>query len=474
MPDNRGSWRFIAMVSLAIAAPMPIGCEAGDDLSVGSAAAKGGGCGNGRCGRGESCATCPSDCGGCTADGGSVADSGAPDTGAPDTGAADAGSADAGSDSGPAPCTPGSIACNIDVRPVSVGSLTVGTSKIYAAPLDTGGLVTTWVGSDAAIHVTQLDATGARTAPDFSVPGQAVHGLAVVPDGYAMLIRTSFQMSFVKVSTSGAVLLERVLVAGCVGGMSTGLGALPSATGRLLWTGTRYLAYFEIVSMTSTCGLSHSQDIIFYLEADASPVPPADTWPQWPNGCSHSLDQEIDISGTSVAKVCLSDCFPSKAILYFSRGGSNTVLSPEPSGDCLGTSSASLGSLVPVSDGFWVSYTSREGRASSDVGLIHMSLTGTPDSQIWLTGTASADETGTHLARYQGGLLAGWAVSGVYYLARLDSAGSMTGAPEVVSVQFAGTAGAQRNNFFNYSNGDAGWVWAWGSMNELKVVRVRN
>jgi phosphatidylinositol-3-phosphatase len=53
-------------------------------------------CGNGRCDHGETCSTCPRDCGACPVDSGTP-DSGATDSGATDSGHNDSGASDAGS-----------------------------------------------------------------------------------------------------------------------------------------------------------------------------------------------------------------------------------------------------------------------------------------------------------------------------------------------------------------------------------------
>ena len=59
-----------------------------------------------------------------------------------------------------------------------------------------------------------------------------------------------------------------------------------------------------------------------------------DTYPYgWGWGCSHSLDLRMAANASRLAPVCLSDCYPSKAILL--NHDEQTIFA-DPSGNCAG------------------------------------------------------------------------------------------------------------------------------------------
>jgi hypothetical protein len=58
-------------------------------------------------------------------------------------------------------------------------------------------------------------------------------------------------------------------------------------------------------------------------------------------------------------------------------------------------------------------------------------------------------------------------LSAAIALAVLDTSGNVTDGTVAVRAQAGGL-----DDFATYPNGDVGWAYAWGSMSELKVVRV--
>jgi hypothetical protein len=180
----------------------------------------------------------------------------------------------------------------------------------------------------------------------------------------------------------------------------------------------------------------------------------------WGWGCSHSLDQRIDWNGSKVGALCLSDCYPKKAIML---NHTETTVSDEPSGNCSGGVNASLGAVVGDAGGFFAMVLSQEGRSSRDVKLVRVGNDSAVKSTTWLT-TTSENESNAHLARFGGAMLAGW-TGGSRYLARVDNTGALVGAPETT------TAPAPAHDFVSLSSGDA--AWASTDAGKLTIVRVR-
>ena len=183
----------------------------------------------------------------------------------------------------------------------------------------------------------------------------------------------------------------------------------------------------------------------------------------WSWGCSHSLDVRLAMSGSTVGPVCLSDCYPGKGIYY----DHNSLVFSDPTGNCAGTSNANLGGLVPSSGGFYLSFASAEGRPSADVALVSVATGGTAGAPVWLTDTAGTQERAPHLAGYGANLLVAWLDGADHKAALVDPAGTVLLGPEVLPAQVA-----ERDDFVNLANGDVGWAHAWGTMSELKIVRL--
>ena len=346
---------------------------------------------------------------------------------------------------------------------------TVATSwPITAVGLPGDGAAIAW-STGSAVYFTRVDAQGNRVGSDVMIPGTSAHGLTASPTGLASLVRRtpggglSDELWLVDASQSGTVNLDVRLTGGNTP-MLSGNSCVNVGTewfdgfyrrGRILWTGTQYAIYFTLQRCWPD-KIAHQGDTYrFYDKAGTA-------MPQWSWGCSHSLDVRLGQNGTRLAPVCLSDCYSQKGILL----SNNLVLSNEPSGNCAGSSAAGLGGLVASGTSFWLSYTSSEGRASSDVGLVEITQGGAVGARRFLTQDGAADSS-AHLTALGGQLLAGWrSGSGATTLQLLDASASPIGAPATVTPPLR-----QYDDFFTYSSGDAGWVYPSGT--QLKVVRVR-
>jgi hypothetical protein len=284
-----------------------------------------------------------------------------------------------------------------------------------------------------------------------------VYGIAAGADGYAVLVsRAPDYMTFVRINGAGSVVAKHDLVGGgdhmVVG--TEWFGEFAN-TGRLVATSTGFAAYFGIHRRWPDM-IGHQGDTLrLFTSAGAT------DGAMWGWGCSHSLDQRIDWNGTKLGALCLSDCYPKKAIML---NHNETTVSDEPSGTCAGGVNASLGAVVGDSGGFFATVLSREGRSSRDVKLVRIGNDGAVKSTTWLT-TNSEDESDAHLARFGGALLAGWRTGSSRYLARVDSAGAVVGSPEVTS------APSSSHDFISLSTGDA--AWASTDSGKLTIVRVR-
>ncbi|MBI2393865.1 MAG: hypothetical protein HYV09_30110 [Deltaproteobacteria bacterium] len=223
-------------------------------------------------------------------------------------------------------------------------------------------------------------------------------------------------------------------------------------SGRLVATPTGFAAYFALHRRWPD-GIGHQGDTLRLFDGSGNPVGAGWGW-----GCSHSLDQRLT-SGSRVGALCLSDCYPQKAIML---NHNETVVSDEPSGNCAGGSSARLGGVGGDASGFVAAVLSREGRTSLDVKVVR--IAGGKASATWLT-TTPEDESSLHLARFGGAWLAGWTAGGQKKLQRVDSTGAAAGAPETV------TAPWPEHDFIGVAGGHTAWAAVEGG--KLSVVRVR-
>ncbi|MBW2522759.1 MAG: hypothetical protein JRI23_01225 [Deltaproteobacteria bacterium] len=339
-----------------------------------------------------------------------------------------------------------------EVTMVSVGAPVQG--DVWLAPEPGGCAKAAWI-SGTEVHLTPLTGDGQRFGPDGSMPGTEIRGLVAHDDGAALLIRRDDRMDLVGVCGNGANRFEIPIVGGNNHDQSGDkwIDSWPHE-GRLAWSGAQYAAYFGHTQNWGAQG-NHQGDILAYYDGDGAPDGLGWGW-----GCSHSLDVRIAHSGATFGPVCVSDCYPDKGI-YFDH---NTLVSSEPSGNCLGSSDARLGGLVAVSGGFMLTYSSSEGRSSFDIALVHISSTGTVGSPVWLTDTAGTDERTSYLARYGSNLLVGWLSEGNLTLSVVNDTGTVVEGPALASVGFGGA------DFINLANGDVAWAFGQGS--EVAMVRL--
>jgi hypothetical protein len=331
---------------------------------------------------------------------------------------------------------------------------------ISVLPDGTGSRVA-WSDGENGIHVTPLDATDRRAGPDVVLQGDEVRGLVAHDDGVALLVVDGENLSLVRLGADGHRLFDTHLI----GGGSHDVAGTKwmnewTHEGRLVWSGERYGAYAGHAQQFGANGI-HQGDLLWFFDGSGERI---ETRADWDWGCSHSLDLRLAHNGTRFGPVCLSDSYPSKAFHFNHR---ETEIRKEPSGDGSGGSDADLGGWVPLDDGFLMSFSSPEGRSSSDVGLIHVHNDGSAGSATWLTDTSAIDESAPHLARFGRNLLAGWTADGSHTLAHVELDGSFVEGPTAVDARIW-----DMDDMVAAPNGDVVWAFAWDDLSELKVVRV--
>jgi len=351
----------------------------------------------------------------------------------------------------------------IDVSPREVQVLTDRDRTAWPVMMDIGphgGGMIAWTGTDGRVHLTPFDAEDQREGPDIDIEGEEVRGLQVHGDGAALLVKRGDVMTLLRIDRDGEVLWEKDLVGNAnqsVAGSKwvDGWGR----EGRLGWDGSRYLAYFGHTQQFGAQG-KHQGDLLWYFDSSGEKADGGWDW-----GCSHSLDVRLTHNGTRFGPVCLSDAFPEKAMLFHHR----TRIRPEPSGNESGGSEGRLGGLVPMDDGFAFSFGSPDaGRTLRDIGIVFLDNDGQPGAEHWLTDTSGVDEEAPHLARYGEDFLASWMDGDEHKLALVDEEGALKKPPSSIDAKIGA-----RDDMIRLSNGDPGWAYAWGDMQELKFVRVQ-
>lgn len=325
----------------------------------------------------------------------------------------------------------------------------LGEGQLFAASTGDGGAVVAWGGA-GGVHLTRVDESGNAGGDLATVDGVAPWGLAVAGDGDVgvLVSRGSDSLALAVVDASGAPRFDKSLLGA---GGEGGVFGPYIEQGRLTWTGASWVAYYTVHEG------GHYGDRLRHFDATGARVD--DGW-DW--GCSHSMDMRIVHNGRTLGPVCVSDCYPERALLFNHYDN----LFSDPTGDCGGGTSTALGDVVPWSDGFWVAFLTSYSRSSDDVGLVHVSDGGAGGPVAWLT-TDSVEDGDVHLAPFGDGLLAGWVASGRTTMQRLDGSGAPAAEPEQVSS--ASLQGA--SDFLLYPNGDVGWVSPAGG--GLKMARLR-
>lgn len=398
---------------------------------------------------------------------GQSANGGTPSGGKAATGGAGAGSPATGGSGGsttvPVPCTT-PLGQRVSVKDIAVTSKVVtkgsginsANMPVMLATSPDGRSKIAWT-DGTNVHVTPLNAAGDREAPDVLLAGSELRGFVAHDDGSALLVRRGDAMVFVRLDQAGTAKATLGIV-GNVSHTTDGSRWIDDwpHQGRLGWSGSQYAAYFGQTGNFGADG-NHQGDHYSFITPEGTLAKGGWDW-----GCSHSLDERLAHNGTVWAPVCASDSYPPTGF-YFNN---KTEISDEPTITNVG-GPAKLGGLVPATDGFYMTFTSPTGRASSDVGFVKFSNTGAPSGKVFLTDTAGVQESWAHLAKYGDRLLVGWSTGAqaAVTIASVDTAGAIVEQPVATTAIIGG-----QDDFASWPDGDAGW--AWGADMVVHLVRV--
>lgn len=353
------------------------------------------------------------------------------------------------------PCPSGSLAERIVSRSLGIAAF---RAPFLAASRDGGAFVAFSDGS--AVGIQRLAGDGTPFGPRIPVSGSEVWGFDASDDVLGVVVaRGADALYFEGVAYDGTMRFSHRL-----------LGEVPHDVvgnewfgrliryGRLRFTGREWAAYYTVNRLWPD-GIAHYGDQLRTFRPDGSPE-----FTLWDWGCSHSMEVRIEHNGTRLAPVCASDCYPSKGIHFDHRGG--RIYPDEGLSNCAGGYGTSLGGVVPMPDGFWVTFTATDMRESHDVAMVRVGNDGSIGAPTWLTNDGARDAN-VHAARYGAGFVVAWDSGDGTRFARFDAAGTMVEGPALVAGIDLGSA----SDFVVLANGDVGWASA--PSGELTFTRLR-
>ena len=391
-------------------------------------------------------------------------DTGSPggqDTGSP--GEQDTGSQTEPVDPPPTNCSDQSLSSRLTTTALP-GDAFWGRIHATAGPND-GAFV---AGQDGGggVEVRQLAADGSLVAShDFA--GDDVYGLAASDTAFALLVyRAPDVLALIITDHNGTVIDDQTLI-GDVDQSETWSQWFGHQIrdGRLTEAGGQWAAYYTVQQLWDD-GVAHYGDQLRVFDADGSPAGGGWNW-----GCSHSMEVRISHNGTSLGPLCSSDCYPSKGVHFNHQGG--RLWTDEEGSDCWGGYATSLGGSIPVDGGFWMIFAATDERDSYDVAVHFIDQWSTTET-IWLTED-DVDAANLNGAMYGDELLVAWTEGATWQndgdqlFARVSHpGGAMVGDAE--TVDGANLEGA--SDFFNFDNGDVGWLQGGGTTGELELARL--
>jgi hypothetical protein len=360
-------------------------------------------------------------------------------------------------------CPSGDLRARLSLTPIAGASLGYGAAP-FAAALPGGGAAVAYA-AGGEIIVQRLGGDGSPFGAPVRIEGNSLWGFDATADALGVLVaRGADALYLVVVAHDGTPRFSRKL-----------LGEVPHDVvgnewfgnllryGRLRFLGREWVAYYTVNRLWPD-GIAHYGDQLRSFHPDG-----ADARTYWDWGCSHSMEVRLAHNGARLAPVCSSDCYPSKGVHFDHRGG---MLWPDETGsNCAGRYGTTLGDVVPVEDGFWVTFTAIDMRASSDVALVKVDNAGRIGDVRWVTADGTRDSA-VRAARYGAGLLVAWSSDEGSFLARYDLSGALVEGP--VAANDANVAGA--SDLFNFdagggAPGDVGWVTSGGG--GLALARLR-
>ena len=387
-------------------------------------------------------------------------------------------------------CSP-NLSDALTTTTIDIDSRTIPLHRYFhAVPGPGGEIAIAWSesgGGDYATRawLTRVDSAGKRLAPDVEIKGLMVKGLVRTPAGYAVLVtRSGDAVKLLQLDPLGKQIWETGVISGC-----PNIYKEPGCTASwffgedaLVWQ-ARHNRFAVQTAVQQNMGAqgTHQSDILSFFSADGRKL--SGGW-NFAYGCAHSMDQTLADNGQALVSSCFADARPyegTSAILLGEDGTApfdyrtatmratlitrayNTL---SPDGRYLGSKEV-LGELRPTSNGFWLPFVSEDGRRSADAGLARLRVEKgaiTLERIVWLTADEE-DDVEVHLIPFGTGWLAAYgnSVEGATWprlrshLVELDSEGRILRRGDVGLLAVDG-ASREIKSFFNYADGDAGWV----------------
>lgn len=296
---------------------------------------------------------------------------------------------------------------------------------------------------------------------DVAIEANELRGLATSNNGFAVMIqRGADEMALVGFDENGGKKFDTTII-GNVNHQETWAKYVKREWGdygTLGFYNNQYVAYFGHSMNWGEQG-EHQGDLLWFFDTEGNKV-----GGMWDWGCSHSLNVRLAFNSNKLGAVCLSDCYPQKAICFNHR---EAIIHNEPSGNCAGRSNAELGGLVAFEDGFYHTFLSAEGRESKDLAIVKISNNTQVSSPIWLTNTPNIQESNAHLARYGENLLVAFKANEIVKIGLVDKNGNFIKPIEdIAEINFN-----EETIFENSSSGDV--IWAFGEGSNLLMYMAR-
>lgn len=188
----------------------------------------------------------------------------------------------------------------------------------------------------------------------------------------------------------------------------------------------------------------------------------------WGWGCSHSWSVRLALSGTRWNAICHGDGYPN-AMSAKQLDSNAKILSTTDWLTSTDPAKRALGGLVPVTDGFWLSYIDNSNGLQLRIAKFDLNGTKIIDNVIsQATGLDATYPFRAYMAQRGNDLLVGWKSGGKLVLASASlSTGLLTSTPVTTSSQIDNFS-----EFVSLNNGDVAWAHV-SSGRAVTVSRVQ-
>ncbi|MBW1808939.1 MAG: hypothetical protein JRJ87_12165 [Deltaproteobacteria bacterium] len=203
----------------------------------------------------------------------------------------------------------------------------------------------------------------------------------------------------------------------------------------------------------------------------------------WTWGCSHSMSNllRFNPATTSFLPVCVTDCYPgtsgdletnSQGGIYLNHRSSKVI---DLDAGCNGSVAGEIGGAALSPSGWALVFNTHQnpmtlGQSSynpstmnQDIGFSTIAQNLSAGTVVWLTDTDSINEADSTIARWQPAgdaseqYVVGWNASNVYWLSRIDSAGTFLEGP--LDISSVAKWGRRDDPLRQHFNKDIVWAW---------------